>query len=294
MIRPENYLTVNGIRIHYTESGLQWRNHGLRPTLILVHGFAASTETWFDVYDQLASQYHVISVDLKGSGFSDKPDDGKYHVRDQAALLTEFLLMKDVRKIVLVGHSYGGAVSILVYHSLRVRRGGPMICGLVLIDSAGYPQNYPFQVEAYRNPLSRFIMSNFTSATWRAAYGLRRIFMDDSRITADRVRRYAYFYELPGSHQAITQVAAQLDLQDATTITSELYLISVPTLIIWGDSDPVIPSASAKRFADSIPQSRVYFVNAGHVPHEERPDETLAVLIPFLEDLRCEQSSISF
>lgn len=281
----ERFLTVDGIDLHYTDSAPTGSPVGT-PTLVLVHGFAASLHTWDDIAPHLERNYRVVRVDLKGSGLSSKPVDNRYHVRDQAALLSEFIIRLNLTDVVLIGHSYGGAVSILTYYHLR-DRDSHRILGLVLIDSAGFPQEYPFQVEAYRNPLVRFMLSAFTSPRWRAEYGLRRIFHNDAIVTPDRITKYAYFYTLPGSHHALTEVARQMDSADSKSITGELGTVTVPVLLLWGEKDRVIPLSSGRQFVQSIPRAVLKTIpDAGHVPHEEFPSLVNAHLDSFLTALK--------
>ncbi|MBE3110073.1 MAG: alpha/beta fold hydrolase, partial [Acidobacteria bacterium] len=82
--------------------------------VLLIHGFGASTFTWRGVAPELAQDNHVIAVDLKGFGQSDKPLDERYAASDQAALLAQLIEARDLRDLTLVGHSYGGGIALLL------------------------------------------------------------------------------------------------------------------------------------------------------------------------------------
>jgi pimeloyl-ACP methyl ester carboxylesterase len=108
-LTPDRLVIIDDTTIHYRAS--------LTPhspvTLVLVHGFGASLESWCDVWPRLAAEFSVVRVDLKGSGHSSKPADGKYSSRDQAMLLVSFMAAIGLKDVVLIGHSFGGAVALL-------------------------------------------------------------------------------------------------------------------------------------------------------------------------------------
>jgi len=142
---PALTANVDGIRINCTRAGAAAPG---RPTLVLVHGFGASLDTWNDVHDALASDFPVVRIDLKGSGFSDKPDDGHYAVDDQVRLLRRFVQQLGLSRVVLVGHSLGGGIAIetAVANAADTNPAdtNPIrIDGLVLIDRPATPRVIP-------------------------------------------------------------------------------------------------------------------------------------------------------
>lgn len=117
-----------------------------------MHGFGSSLLTWTDIEPYLTETATLFELDLKGHGRSPKPRDHRYSLQDQTALATSFILENDLRDIVLLGHSYGGAVALLTFLSLR-RLGEPQrIRNFVLIANAAYPQKFPFFIRILRSP----------------------------------------------------------------------------------------------------------------------------------------------
>lgn len=278
-LSPSRTVLVDGISINYTASLQKHSDY----TLILVHGFGASLETWYDVYPMLSNDYNVVALDLKGSGFSSKPEDGKYGPHDQANLLAGFLREMNFSKVVLVGHSLGGGISLLTF--LQSPR-NPRIKGLILIDSAGYPQKVPFFVAEVRNPLTRGF-SYLMSPEYRARYVLERIFCARSQLTPDRIHRYSFFLDLSGSRYALTQTAKSLEIGNLADLNLQFRSIDIPTLIIWGEHDPAIPLNNGRRFAADIKGARLVVIpGAGHVPHEECPSLVLSAINQFLNQLK--------
>src|SRR5215468_8516825 len=118
------FADVDGVRIHYQEKGSG-------PPLVLIHGYTASTFEWKDVFEPLSQQFRVIAVDLKGFGFSGKPD-GDYTRRAQADLVIRLLDNLKIDRAILCGNSMGGEVSM---HA-AVRR-PDRVSALILVDSGG-------------------------------------------------------------------------------------------------------------------------------------------------------------
>ena len=129
-------MTIRAIKINYYEAGQG-------PPILLLHGFGACAYTWRYLIPPLAAEHRVFTLDLKGFGLSDKPDDGHYAVADQAEMVADFIRRQDLHDLVIMGHSMGGAVTLMTYLKLRETDPG-RIQKLVLIDSAGYPQKLPW------------------------------------------------------------------------------------------------------------------------------------------------------
>ena len=276
---PGQTVDVDGVVINYTSSTLISQD----PTLVLIHGFGASLETWHDIYPALSTRFQVVRLDLRGHGFSSKPEDDKYSLDDQARLVTAFINKLGLRQVVLVGHSLGGGVALLAYLQSQDRRTDFETVGLVLIDSAGYPQELPFFVTTIRNPITRFF-AYLLSPQFRAQLLLERVFSVKSRITADRVHRYAYFFDLPGSRNALKQTAKYIVPRNIDKLVGRFKQIAVPTLIVWGEQDSAVPIENAHRFNQDIGNSRLKVLpQTGHVPHEERPEQVLEALADFMK-----------
>ena len=280
-LTPDRSVSIDGTTIHYRAS--------LTPsptlTLVLIHGLGASLESWCDVYPRLAAEFSVVRIDLKGAGHSSKPDDAKYSSRDQAMLVLDFLAALGLTDVVLIGHSFGGAVALLTHLQTADRTFSCRIAGLVLINSAGYRQKVPWFVRAIRTPAFR-VLALFTPPWFIARFVLKRMFSVKSRVTKERVDRYAYFFDLPGSLEAFISTAQQIVPADAENIEQQFSSIRVPTLIIWGANDPVIPLSHAHRFHADIAGSELRVLEeTGHVPHEERPEVVADLISAFVKSL---------
>ena len=257
---------------------MYFESHGSGPrTLILLHGFGATSETWRDILPLLSEDARVILLDLKGFGRALKPQDNRYTLRDHADYVLEFIDRQQLERVVLVGNSFGGAVAIATQmRSSRVE-------GLVLISSAAYPQDLPPFIYLLQVPIVSRLILKLVPARQRVKMVLRHAMCDPKLITQERVERHAAFLDLPGSHQAAIATARQIIPDDHSRFLAELKNIPVPSLILWGDSDRVLPTAFATRLHADIPKSTLHILkDCGHVPQEEKPDETAGHILEFL------------
>jgi pimeloyl-ACP methyl ester carboxylesterase len=256
-----------------------------RPTVVLLHGFGAAMESWSDIQPMIAAQYPVLRMDLKGFGRSSKPKDDKYSARDQADVVAGVLRALDLRRVVLVGHSFGGAVTLATYLKLRAE-GDQRIVALGFIDPAVYDQPLPFFIAALRSSFTRWLMFHFTTADWRADVVLRKVYANDSVRTAERVRRYSKFMDLPGAHHSFATTAEQIVPPDAAAFEAQLKTIGVPTIALWGEEDKIVPLQYGRRLRQDVPGVEFFtFPNTGHAPQEEQPAATADRLLRFLSSV---------
>ncbi|MEX1097711.1 MAG: alpha/beta hydrolase [Planctomycetales bacterium] len=250
--------------------------------LLLVHGFGASTYSWRFLVDELAERHRVIAIDLKGFGDSPKPLDEGYTLRHQIALVETFILEHDLRDLTLVGHSYGGGVSLLTALELQ-RRKEDRLARLVLIDNVAYPQEFPFFIRALRTPLLGPLGAKLLPAKAQARKVLELCYHDPRRITEEQVESYAAPLRTPAGRHALIETARRVLPPDMDEITAGYKELDVPTLLLWGRHDRVVPLWVGERLHTELPNSKLAIIeDAGHIPQEETPAETLAELREWL------------
>lgn len=264
------------VKINFEKSG----NHG--PAVIFLHGFGDSLATWNDIKNAMSDEYQLYCIDLKGFGYSSKPKDGKYSVSDQAEIITEFIARCSLKRVILIGHSFGGAVALFTYMNFHNNPTNP-IEKIVLIDSAGYNQKLPFFITILRTPIINALVLNLLPSEFQAEYTLRKLIYDESKLTKDKILRYSFFYNMPGSQNALVQTAKQILPENHEEIIGQFKLINVPTLIIWGRNDPIMPLKNAFKFQADISNAQVRIIDkCGHIPQEEKPEETAKAIVEFL------------
>jgi pimeloyl-ACP methyl ester carboxylesterase len=266
-----------GVKINYYEAGQG-------PPVILLHGFGGCAYSWRFLAPALAQDHRVFTIDLKGYGLSDKPEDGNYAVSDQAEMVTTFIRSKNLHDLVIMGHSMGGGVTLMSY--LKVREDKPArIKSLVLVDSAGYPQELPWFIWLAKLPGFGAVGGKLVSPRFATYLVLKKCYYDDDKITQEQIDNYAYYGSLPGAREAVVQTARQIVPADLDALVAHYKTISVPVLIIWGKKDEVVPLAVGKNFKRDIPNSELVILpKCGHMPPEEEPGETTRIVKAFLEN----------
>jgi pimeloyl-ACP methyl ester carboxylesterase len=263
---------------------LYYEEQGKGPPLLLIHGFGASTFTWRFVAPELAKTHRVIAVDLKGFGQSDKPFDERYSVVDQAELLAQLIEEKDLRNLTLVGHSFGGGVALLLALQANQRLDG-RITKLVLLDSIAYPQQIPVFFRLLDVPLVSQIGVRLVPPTVQTRVALEIAYFDDSKIDAAEIETYAAPLKTAAGKHAMIHSARQILPEDIAQLSESYKAIELPTLILWCDHDRIVPLEVGLRLRRTLPNSTLRLVeDCGHMPQEEQPASTLALIKGFIGD----------
>lgn len=264
------------------ELPLHYETHGKGDPVLLIHGFGVNGYTWRHLAEPLARQARVIVPDLKGFGTSPKPMDEHYSAYDQARLVYRFIVEQDLRDLTLVGHSFGGGVALVTAMLLqeqqphRLRR-------LVLIGSMGYRQDLPGFIGILRTPVLGPLAVTFVPPTIQVRSIMKLVYYDDTLISDEAIRAYARPMHAVGATQALVRTARQIIPQDIEALTARYPTLQVPTLVIWGRHDDIVPLQVGQRLAAALPDARLVVIDdSGHAPQEERPAETLTAIRAFL------------
>jgi len=271
------FVDVDGVRVHYQEAGD--RN---APVLVLIHGFASSTLVWSKVFLRLAAAgFRVIAVDMLGFGYSGKPRSGEYTIPGQAGILIGLLDRLNIKRATLVGSSYGGAVAATCALDYPHR-----VTKLVLIGTVNnnQPLNYKL-MRVFSSPVFGDVVSPLLIGSRRLlrrrmkrVYDRHEWMLDERRVDARHLPLRA-----AGTQRAIIRTVRGWD---AERISREAHLIKQPTLLLWGENDCEIPLADGERLHEQIPGSRlIVFLNCGHIPHEEYPEEFTGVVADFVTQI---------
>jgi pimeloyl-ACP methyl ester carboxylesterase len=267
-----------------SKTGLHCKIYGSGEPLLCLHGLGGSIYSWRE-FKKAAElkKYQLILIDMKGAGDSPKPRDKHYSTPEQANLIYEFILEKDLKGVTLVGNSYGGAVSLLVAIKLgelapeRFKR-------LILIGSGGYNWKLPSHLKILRTPVVGWLALHLRSNRKNASTVLDESYYDDDKITDPQVDEYARPLGLDNGRYALIQMAKQAIPKNIDEITCKYQNIRVPTLILWGERDDVIPLEIGERLHCAIRTSELHIIpKAGHIPQEEQPAATIAHIVKFLD-----------
>jgi pimeloyl-ACP methyl ester carboxylesterase len=276
------YRTIHGHRRAF-------RRVGSGPALLLIHGIGVSSATWLPVLPALAEHFTVIAPDLLGHGESAKPR-ADYAVGAYACGMRDLLSVLDVEQATVVGHSLGGGVAMQFAYQFPER-----CARLMLVSSGGVGQQVHPVLRLLASSNGGLLLELATVApTRRLAERLRPVLprfggwgigpdLDrmfdrlDSLSTPDA--RRAFLRTLRSAVDGRGQVITMLDRS---------YLAAgLPTWILWGGRDAIIPLSHGARAACEMPGSRlVFFPEAGHFPHEEEPERFVALVREFVATTR--------
>jgi pimeloyl-ACP methyl ester carboxylesterase len=269
-----------------SKTGLHCEIYGKGDPILALHGFGSSTYTWrsFNEYPYPFQNYRVILVDFRGAGKSPKPRDKHYSILEQTDLVYQFILEHDLKNLTLIGNSYGGAVSLLL--AIRLcEQDGSRLSKLILIDSGGYNRKLPWHLKLLRTPILGWIALHILPAKTAARMILKQAYYDKNKITENQVEAYAGPIAAKGGRHALLQTAKQAIPGNIDEITAKYKSICVPTLILWGQQDKVIPLEIGEQLRRDIPNSRLEIIDkTGHVPQEEVPGKVFPLILEFMKN----------
>ncbi len=274
LIVPAGVLPAPKTAIVFGEK-ISFYEAGTGPTLVLVHGNNSQAMLdWGNVIMPLAKHHHVIALDQIGYGASDKPAID-YSIQTFVDFLGEFLRVEKVQHFTLAGVSLGGWVSAAyTIQALGPENVGPYAVPkpekLILEDAAGHMAGKPGAVP----PLAGSVAE---------AAGVKAILSDKSRAT-DEVVRQLWAIKLKANDGTTRRSLAANPKVQTQTVGDKLAGITIPTLVVWGADDVIVPLADGQDYAAKIVGAKLVIIPAaGHVSSMERPAEFLAAVGPFLQ-----------
>lgn len=245
-------------------------------TIVFLHGLGGSLSTWSQLLGEFVAKARLIALDLPGHGRSDKPapDAFDYSVAGLATAVGEALTQLGAAPAVLVGHSLGGAVAMQLAHDQPA-----LVRGLVVVNSAGLGSE-----------ISQALLDRVEAEpSLDEARALLDLFFENKKLILDRgVEEMYQARNTPGADAAMKAVSASAFNREGQTLDlpTKLGAIAVPTLIVWGEFDRVIPIGHAAEAARQIPGSWLQVIRgAGHVPQVEAPAEMATVMRRWLRRL---------
>jgi len=266
---PGDYRTVDGVRLRLRDTGPRDA-----PAVILLHGFAASLDTWEPWAHALSAHYRVIRFDLPGFGLTGADPTGDYSDARELKILVDLVDQLGIARASVIGHSLGGRIawSFAGQHPERVSR-------LVLVSpdgfaSPGFAYGHAPKIPLIMRALPFTAPRGLLKANLAAAYG-RPAALSETTLT-----RYRDLMLAPGVRPAILARMGQTILHDPVPTLAR---IQTPTLLLWGEKDGMIPISNAADYLRNLPHATlVRLPNLGHVPFEEDPVTSLAPVARFL------------
>jgi pimeloyl-ACP methyl ester carboxylesterase len=274
---PSDFIEVKGQLVHLRDVGPR----GDPAPIVLLHGTSASLHTWEGWTAVLRKHRRVIAFDLPGFGLTG-PFAGNYPKDDYrgdayARFVLDVLDALQVPRAVIGGNSLGGEIAWRAA-SIAPQR----IEGLILVDASGYelaPESVPLGFRVASMPVLNRIGEHLLPRAL-IARSVQHVYGDPSKVTEALIDRYFELTLREGNRRALGLRMRQLE---PGLHVDRLKTLSLPTLVLWGDQDRLVPPAVAQRFAADIRGAKVVlFDGLGHVPQEEDPARTVQAVLEFL------------
>jgi pimeloyl-ACP methyl ester carboxylesterase len=270
-------VVLHGHRVRFHRSG-----DG--PLLVLLHGIASTADTWAPVATGLAANHTVLAPDLLGHGASAKPR-GDYSLGAYASGVRDLITALGHERATVVGHSLGGGIAMQFAYQFpeRVER-------LVLISSGGLGREVHPILRASTLPGSEIVLALLGRRWLRTTGGavgatLGRLGLRAGEDLAGVAAGLASLGDADARGAFVHTARAAIDPGgQRVSATDRLYLAAhLPTLIVWGERDPIIPAAHGEAAHAAIPGSRLeIFAGAGHFPHREQPVRFVSLVEDFV------------
>lgn len=273
------FVEVGGLSVH-VETAAYTGDGADPPVIVLLHGFGASTFSWREVIEPVAALGDVVAYDRPAFGFTERPTDWEgenpYGVPGNLALLDAVLeRFADARDVILVGHSAGGLIAGEFARLHPDRIDALVLVAPAVLTTGGVPAWLaPVLAVPQIDRLGPLLVQGIASSGEQL---LERSFVDPAAVT-DAVRA--------GYRAPLTVIGWEAGLWRFTTaprdngLADGLDEVTVPTLLITGDADTVVPTADTERLATLMPAAEfVVIARTGHLPQEEAPEQFVAALL---------------
>lgn len=269
--KTATYLQVEGARIRYEDTGPQ----DDPAPVVLVHGFASSLENWLAVTPTLAKKHRVLSMDLKGFGWSDRPE-GDYSPAAEAKIVLALMKARGIEKASVVGHSWGSSVVLSMALAAPER-----VSKIALYDAWVYEEQLPSFFLWARTPglgealFNAYYKENVDERISFAFFDQERYITDEMMTAVERS------LERPGT---IAAALAATRGQRFSEFQDKYRTIKQPTMLLWGREDEVTLLHFGEQLSRELPNARMkVYPRCGHFPMIEAAAESTADLLAFLD-----------
>ncbi len=267
------YFRANGYEIWYADEGPPDRT-----PIILLHGFAAWSFSWRTQRAALLQAgYRVITLDLLGSGASERALGPVYSTESHANIVLALLDGLGVQQAILIGHSFGARIGMQMAINAPAR-----VAALVAIAPEAFATERPAVARAIAVPLVGYALTYYATSPALTRTGLKLAVKHEQCLTDTLVAGYARPLYVRGSVRSqIWQAKSPKDgVRPVPQHHADVYC---PTLLIWGAADPIFPAEHGHRLVGVLPNAALTIIDdVGHIPHEENEPLTRATILAFL------------
>ncbi len=271
-----SYLQLQGARVRYTDSAEATPADRQKPAAVLIHGFAASLDTWVEVAPALTTSHRVVTLDLKGFGWSDRPE-GDYSPDAQARLVFGLMDHLGIEKATWVAHP-----GVLVGGALRRHQPArPRAEARALRRLGGYEEQLPvFFQWARASGIGESMFAAFYKE--RTEDRMLLAFFDKKRVSEELVDAVNAALDRPGT---VAAALAAVRGQRFAEMQSRYKSVTQKTLLLWGREDLVTTQSYGERLSRDLPNAKlIMYPRCGHFPMIEAKEASTRDLVEFLRD----------
>ncbi len=253
---------INEYKIRYIEEGTS------NKTIILLHGLGASAERWLPIFRNFSKYYHVIAPDIIGFGYSDKPHVS-YTLSFFTQFLSDFIASLSIKNPIIIGSSLGGR--ILLEYAINDSR---------KIDKAVFVSPAINDKASYA--LYSYVQAALHPTLADAEKAFHAINGNNKEMNIEILNEFVNRMKLPNAK--LSFMSSLIGLKKSILTEKKISQITVPSLLIWGSEDNIIPISNAQKLISSIKGLQYYEMGGcGHAPFAEKPDLFSRVILEFLD-----------
>ena len=284
-ILKEKYANVDSKFVELNQMSVHYRDQGIANDsvpILLLHGTGASLHTWEGWVNALKTEHRIIRLDLPAYGLTGPNPTGDYSQEFYATFVHDFLTKIGVKRCIIAGNSLGGAIAwnFAVKYPQAVSK-------MILVDAGGYAiksKSVPIAFQVAGWPVVKNLFKYVTPRSI-VQKSVENVYADKSKVSETLIDRYFELSLREGNRQAF--IDRMSEFRNKGLITDKILKIkglTMPTLILWGEQDLLIPLEVAQKFhADLLNDTLVVFKNLGHTPMEEDAVATVAAVKAFLK-----------
>ncbi len=261
------------------------KESGAGETLVPIHGFPTSSWDWHKVWQSLTEKYHVLTLDMIGFGFSDKPKKYPYSIFDQADLFETFLKSKNIHTFHILAHDYGDTVVQELLARSRNTNYEFQIQSVCFLNGGMFPEtNFPtITQKLLLTPLGKYLKYFMGKRT--LAKNFRKIFGKNTQATTEEIDSFWETIAYNNGKDVIPEIITYLHDRDTHKIRWREAIQKthkIPKILINGGADPISGKHMAVFYQEIIPNANVYILeDIGHYPQTEASDEVLEIYFQF-------------
>lgn len=263
--KPGKVMEVDGVPLHYIDKGSG-------PAIVMIHGFGGQTFSFRYQVEEFSRDHRCVAIDLKGFGYSARPEGGDYSLTEQARLVLRAMDQLGIDSAVLIGHSMGGEVAA------RAAAMAPQRVEKLALVAA--PTGYPVWM-APRTPLGKLLLPALANMARRSARG--KLFYDRTAVDFEAI---VAEYERPGRIRGSLNTIWQMWGDSRKKPELDFSRLTMPVLILWAEKERILAfdQRILRWLRKRLPDAQVVTIpRSGHLLLEEQPEASNSVLRAFID-----------